>query len=156
MSVIRYRYDSFTGDVIDLARKIQLSNWLPDYVVGIARGGLVPATYLAQWFNVPMRTIYCSFRDSPSEKIDIQSIDQDLSFGKNLLIVDDIVDSGDSFKQIREVLDSIEHRPEQVRTAALWLNTDQPEDIDYAVREISRVENQSWIVFPWENFWMNT
>lgn len=31
--------------------------WKPDYIVGLTRGGLVPAVYLSHYLNVPMETL---------------------------------------------------------------------------------------------------
>ena len=41
----------------------KLGDWKPDYVVGITRGGLIPAVMISQYLDVPMHTLSISFRD---------------------------------------------------------------------------------------------
>jgi len=46
-------WTEFQGLVANICRDISLSNWRPDYIVGITRGGLLPAVMISQYFNVP-------------------------------------------------------------------------------------------------------
>ena len=46
-----------------IIRDMAQDNWKPDYIVGLTRGGLVPATMLSHYLNVPMHTLHVSFRD---------------------------------------------------------------------------------------------
>ncbi len=49
--------------VAKICRDILLSNWKPDYIVGITRGGLIPAVMISQYLNVPMHALGVSLRD---------------------------------------------------------------------------------------------
>lgn len=48
----------FTKLVSKLCREISLSNWRPDYVVGIVPTGLVAATMVANYLDVPLYTLH--------------------------------------------------------------------------------------------------
>jgi hypoxanthine phosphoribosyltransferase len=48
-----------------IIRDMAQDNWRPDYIAGITRGGLVPATMLSHYLDVPMHTLNISFRDKP-------------------------------------------------------------------------------------------
>jgi hypothetical protein len=47
-----------------IIREMSKDNWIPDYIVGITRGGLVPAAMLSHYLDVPMHTLNISFRDN--------------------------------------------------------------------------------------------
>ena len=40
--------------ISDIAMKMHRDNWKPDYIVGLTRGGLIPAVYLSHYLDVPM------------------------------------------------------------------------------------------------------
>lgn len=89
-------------------------NWRPDYIVGLTRGGLVPAVMLSHAIDVPMHTLKVSLRDSvdcetncwmPEDAFgyipDNGSTPRvegapcsDILLRKNILIFDDINDTG--------------------------------------------------------------
>ena len=50
-------YEDFLARVRFLARTIDEAGWLPDFVIGVGRGGLVPAVYLSHHFELPMLSI---------------------------------------------------------------------------------------------------
>ena len=39
-------------------------NWRPDYIVGLTRGGLVPATIMSNMTGIPMYALDVRFRDT--------------------------------------------------------------------------------------------
>ena len=118
--------EKLKGIVQDLCRQITNSNWRPDYIVGISRGGLVPAVMLSHYLNIPMKPLQVSLRDGgecvsdcgmaedalgyPKQEIFIEDdkdvgtvldaagslLEQGETY-KNILIVDDINDSGATF-----------------------------------------------------------
>lgn len=114
--------------VSKICRDILLSNWRPDYIVGITRGGLIPAVMISHYLNIPMHTLGVSLRDQiggesnlwmaedalgPNSKerfvenpIDVTGILEaaaDLlenGTHKQILLVDDINDTGATFNWI--------------------------------------------------------
>ena len=38
-------------------------NWRPDYIVGLTRGGLVPAVYMSHMLDITMETLKVALRD---------------------------------------------------------------------------------------------
>ena len=63
MKKIYYSWSDINGAVIDIARQLQQENWKPDYIVGITRGGAIPAVMLSQYLGIPMRPLQVSLRD---------------------------------------------------------------------------------------------
>jgi uncharacterized protein len=142
-----------------LAVEILKTDWRPDYVVGLTRGGLTPAVILSHLLDVPMYTLKVSLRDNGLNDSETNCwMSEDVTHGKNILIVDDINDTGATLKWIREDWDStvfegnMEHWWHQrVKIAVLVDNLASDERVDFAADEINKEENPSWIVFPWES-----
>ena len=53
--------------VQEILRQMHLDNFRPDYVVGITRGGLLPAKMISHYLKVPMYTLDVSLRDNVQE-----------------------------------------------------------------------------------------
>ena len=49
--------------VYSLCFQMDNSQWRPDIVVGLTRGGLVPANMISQYFDVPLETLKVKLRD---------------------------------------------------------------------------------------------
>jgi hypoxanthine phosphoribosyltransferase len=47
----------------EIIRQMSLDGFHPEYVVGITRGGLIPANLISQYLEVPMHTLKVSLRD---------------------------------------------------------------------------------------------
>jgi hypoxanthine phosphoribosyltransferase len=179
MKKVFYSWEMIEGAVVDLARQLQLSNWRPDYVVGITRGGLVPAVLLSQYLDVPMHTLKVSLRDSTSSPESNLWMAEDAfgyvpestpnetrvdpAYRKNILIVDDINDSGATIAWIKEDWKSgcLPNHPvwktiwgHNVRVATLTNNLSSNEDVDYSVWEVNKAEEDCWLVYPWEDYWL--
>jgi hypoxanthine phosphoribosyltransferase len=54
MNKLVIKQHELNGLVAKLCRDIVLSGWRPDYIVGLTRGGLVPAVMISHYLNVPM------------------------------------------------------------------------------------------------------
>jgi xanthine phosphoribosyltransferase len=148
-----------------ICREILLSNWRPDYVVGITRGGLVPAVMISQYLEIPMHTLNVSLRDSdilPESNLwmPVDAFNQTCE----ILIVDDINDSGATLDWIQKDWQSscISNDVRwdnniwgnNVRFAVLVNNeASKFKDIDYSGVIINKLEDPVWVDFPWEAWW---
>jgi len=56
MKKVYYSWKDVQGAVLEIARQLHQDNWRPDYIVGITRGGLIPANLLSQYTGVKMLT----------------------------------------------------------------------------------------------------
>jgi xanthine phosphoribosyltransferase len=165
MKKVYYTNDTVAGQVHDIIREMQNDNWRPDYVVGLTRGGLVPANMISQYMSIPMNTLKVSLRDASSDD-ECESnlwMAEDAYNSKNILIVDDINDTGATLNWIRkdwasgclpndEKWNTVWNH--NVRFAVLVDNQSSGfHDIDYSSVEINKAEEDCWIVFPWEEWW---
>jgi len=144
-----------------IVREMASDQWRPDYIVGITRGGLIPAVMFSHYLNIPMETLKVSLRDDGESESNLWMA-EDAFNGKNILIVDDINDAGSTLNWIKQDWpsgihdkdrwDSIWHH--NVRFALMVNNSvSQFQDPDYYGLEINKHETPCWVVFPWENWW---
>lgn len=150
--------------VHEILHQIAKTSWRPDYVVGISRGGLLPAVMISQYFNIPMKPLQVSLRDNIETVSDLGMAD-DAFGGKNILVVDDINDSGATINWIQHDWPSgcfpDDHRRwnevwgNNVRIAVLVDNESSENKIpvSYSGIDINKHTDPQWIYFPWEDFW---
>jgi len=133
----------------ELANKIKVSGFNPDYIIGITTGGLIPLYFLAKKLDDidNILTISATSYDKDRKK-DLRIIylpKVDLS-GKKVLLIDDIAETGDTLKKISEVIIN-QYKVGELKTATLGANTDKCKFYpDFYVVE----EKGEWVVFPWE------
>src|SRR4249919_2957099 len=105
-------YDRFLADVEAVARALQGDSWTPDFLVGIGRGGLVPAAYLSHRTGIALLSVDHSsgevgFADELLDKLAAK-----IKAGQRLLIVDDINDSGATIASLRAAIEAKSGDPE--------------------------------------------
>ena len=67
MKKIYYTWSDVESQTQEILRQIALSDWRPDYVIGLTRGGLVPANLISQYLEVPMECLKVSLRDDGNQ-----------------------------------------------------------------------------------------
>lgn len=142
-----YSYNDFKRDADTLVDQITGSGKFYDYVVGVVRGGAIPAVYLSHRLGIPMRTVSWSTFHSDQMRECAIDISDDIMDGKSVLIVDDILDSG---RTMQELLDDWGCGRDKVGIACLIYNKDQPIVPDYYGTLISRESYKEWVHFWWE------
>jgi hypoxanthine phosphoribosyltransferase len=167
---IYYTWQQVEGACLDIARQINNSDWKPDYIVGITRGGLVPAVLLSQYLGVPMQSLDVSLRDGGNTVTNCGMAEDAFGYNgnvgeqvsKNILVVDDINDQGSTIAWIKQDWQSVclpndarwNHVwGQNVRFATLTNNLASNESVDYSVWEVNKMEEDCWLVYPWEDFW---
>jgi hypoxanthine phosphoribosyltransferase len=119
-------------------------------LVGIGRGGLVPAVYLSHATGLPMLSVDYSSQDTGLAAPAIARLAERTRAGERLLFVDDINDSGRTIGRLRGLLEQAGAMRGHVRFATLIDNVGSGERVDHAARTIDRATCKDWFVFPWE------
>ncbi len=131
-----------------LAFTILDSGFQPEVIVGIARGGYVPARILCDFLDVyaltSIRVVHYASgaRKKPQAEV-TDSLCTDIT-GKRVLIVDDVSDTGDTYTVAISHLSG--HDPLEIRTAVLLHKTTASYQPDYIGR---RVIKWRWMIYPW-------
>lgn len=143
-----------------IVKQMYADNWRPDYIVGITRGGNIPATIISNMTGIRCEAIKVSLRDDDSESESNSWMPLDAVSGKNILIVDDINDTGATFSWIKNDWQQSSvgtgdwhHKRmwNNVRFATLTENlASEFEDVSYHVHEVNKDEEDVWLVYPWE------
>lgn len=131
-----------------LARRIAASDYRPDLIVAIGRGGYVPGRILSDWLGLMDLTSFKIEHYHHARKERAARVRYPLPAdvtGRRVLLVDDVADSGETFAV---ALRHLEERgpPAEVRSAVLHYKTVSPYRPDYFAK---RVRSWRWIVYPW-------
>ena len=140
-----YSYDEFKDDVKILARQIQ-KEFAPDALLAVARGGMSLGHSLA----VALKTRYLfslnaiHYEDTKKlDSIEIFNI-PDLSKYQKILLIDDIIDSGESLREITRVLQ--EKFPHiQLKIATIFYKKSALLEPDFKLKEA-----KEWVEFYWD------
>jgi hypoxanthine phosphoribosyltransferase len=176
-----YSWQDVEDACVNIALQMYKDDWRPDYIVGITRGGNVPATILSNMLDIRCEALKVSLRDDdqgpesnlwmaedafgyvPEEERETCRWDNKLR--KNILIVDDINDTGATFNWIKEDWQSTCLPNEDNAWNSVW-NGDIANvrfavitenlssnfgSVRYYAHEVNKAEDPAWLVYPWEN-----
>ncbi len=130
-------WETFKTEVQKLSEKITDK---PDIIIGITRGGLVPARLLSTYLKV--KKMYCvSVVKNDEKRSVVTEITEDIS-GKNVLLVEDMLETGRSLVVAKNHL---EEKGANVKTACLYTMPISEISPDYYLNEVDSV-----LKFPWE------
>ena len=133
--------------LIQIEDRLVHSNWMPDTIMGVNRGGVIPGVYLSHRIKRKHIPVDVRLRDHVGTH-DLDALYRAMDKGEKVLIIDDINDTGATFEHIRFNCD----RNENVRYAAVINNKPSPFTVDYYGYEINKSVQDRWVVFPWEEW----
>ena len=139
-----------------IAQQIADSGWMPDLIVAIARGGMLPAGAISYALGVKANcAINVEFYTGVGKTMlepeilepymDISSLE-----GKRVLIVDDVADSGKTLKLIMDLIAKeglsmgSDTAKVDARSATIYLKPTSIIKPDYVFKQTDK-----WINFPW-------
>lgn len=145
MKKIFYSYEEFVEDSCQLSNQIKEFN--PDAILAVARGGLTLGHFISSFLNI--RNLFClnSIHYDDTKKLDSFEIFNipDLKNFKKVVVVDDIVDSGETFVKLREVL--LYKFPNcEFKFASIFYKNEAIFEPNFKIKIASE-----WIEFFWEN-----
>ena len=140
-------WDQFHRDSRALAWRLHEAGPF-DAIVAITRGGLVPAAIVARELNVRLIDTVCvtSYQDykNQSALTLLKGIAPEITAlraqGKRVLIVDDLVDTGNTARVVRDLLPA-------AHFAAVYAKPMGRPLVDTFITEVSQ---DTWIYFPWD------
>jgi hypoxanthine phosphoribosyltransferase len=148
MEYIIYSWSQIYNLTLRLSEQIVKSGFKPEIIVGIARGGWIPARilsdvlYTGEMFNVRVE-YYSDVGKKGTEPIITQPLSGSIK-DKAVLLVDEVADTGDSLVHAIDHVTGLGADP--VRSAVIHLKPSSKVRPDFFVQEVS-----AWTVYPWEN-----
>ena len=140
-------YELFGRGIQELSQQVADAAFEPDILLGIARGGLIPAGALAYALDCKnLFTISVEFYTGVNARLDVPVMLPPFLNAKDLddatvLIVDDVADTGRTLELVHQFCEGhVAHS----RTAVLYEKPQSVIKADYVWRRTDR-----WIDFPW-------
>ena len=130
----------------DIYENMLRKNYRPDAIIGLLRGGVVPARLFADYFDITLdffaldAKLYNGIAE-PGEEVKIKPFFGDIK-GKKVLIVDDIWDTGETMRAVLKYL-----KNEYLHTATLFKKNGSEGSPDFYC-ETANIDE--WIIFPWD------
>lgn len=120
-------------------------DFFPDFIVGVARGGLIPAVWLSHLLgDKPLRFIHVKYYKGVNLRKKKPELLADVGRLKGkVLVVDDVADTGASLEFVTKHIKR--KGAKEVRVATIAVKPRSTIKPDFFVFETSK-----WIVFPWE------
>lgn len=139
-SKIRLSYD----DVQSMCHYLEdeIARFKPDVIIGIIRGGLVPALHFSHALDRPLVAIQWQTRDGTKRQID-SHITSMIESNQRVVFIDDINDSGTTFTQLADAY----NKNENVFFVSLVEKVSSQYKSDISAL---RIDDDRWLVFPWE------
>ena len=140
-------------EMIDSIKKISVqlvdSNYDPEVIISVNRGGCIPGIYLSHYLNKLHEVINIELRDS-NLKPDLISIKEKIKQYNSVLIIDDINDSGNTIRIIKDIS---KHLTTKIHFAVLINKSESNSKVEYYGKLVNTKLHDYWYVFPWENWW---
>ena len=147
ISFVAPSWDQIYDMLIELAKRVKDSGFRPDLIIGVSRGGWAPARIMSDLLeNANTASIRIEFYLAPGVTARKPVISQAIMVpvkGVNVLVVDDVSDTGESLKVAVEHLDVCGAKA--IKTATLFYKPQSIFKPDFFI-----VQTEQWIIFPWE------
>lgn len=131
----------------ELAQQIVDSGFHPEIIIAVARGGLIPAGALSYSMGVKLSDainveFYTDVHETLPDPVLLEPLLDTASIaGKQLLVVDDVADSGRTLELVLKLLES---HGATVKSAVIYGKSRSVISPDYVWKH-----TDEWIVFPW-------
>ncbi len=130
-------WEECENEIEKLSTKIDIT---PDIVIGIVKGGIIPARLLSR--NLEVKDMYClTVKKIGEDRKVTTDIVENIS-GKDILLVEDMLETGKSLIVAKKYL---EGKGVRVTTTCLYTMPITQIKPDYFLKEVTEVK-----VFPWE------
>jgi len=162
MKTKQYQWKDVDTAAQSILSQMFQDEWRPDYIVGLNRGGLALAVLLSHLAKTRMYTLDVNLRDGDGMGPESNCWMAEDAFGSdtkkhNILIVDNINDTGATFEWIKEDWQSSVYNSDEaiwgdnVRFAVMTENLSSDFGlVKYYWDTVSKAEEDILLTYPWE------
>ena len=139
MKQVFLSYHDIHADCIELAKIIK-KRYKPEKLILISRGGLIPGSIIANYLGIQdIDVIALKTYQNRKRSSDIKVFKRIKSL-KKLVVIDDLVDSGETAKIVKEMMPNS-------KFVVLYAKTSGKKQADLHLYDF---KDKDWLVFPWE------
>ena len=139
MKQVYLSYHNIHTDYIELAKIIK-KKFKPEKLILISRGGLIPGSIIANYLGIQdIDVIALKTYANRKRSSDIKVFKRIKSL-KKLVVIDDLVDSGETAKIVKEMMPNS-------KFVVLYAKTSGKKQADLHLYDF---KDKDWLVFPWE------
>ena len=143
-------FESYTNQLL---QKIRQSGYMPDVIVGVGVSGLIPTALIAkglklQNIEVIIISSYHENNKRTPPKIILNNL-SDFLENKNVLVVDDIISSGETFALVKEQIMLL--KPKQIKFCAPVVSEFICKKYPHYWGQSIMRDSNDFIIFPWDN-----
>ena len=139
MKQVFLSYHDIHADCIELAKIIK-KKYKPKKLILISRGGLIPGSIIANFLGIQdIDVIALKTYQNRKRSSDIKVFKRIKSL-KKLVVIDDLVDSGETAKIVKEMMPNS-------KFVVLYAKTSGKKQADLHLYDF---KDKDWLVFPWE------
>ena len=133
--------------LLELAEAVRKSRFKPEVIVGVSRGGWIPARIMSDLLENPKLVnvaieYYVGIAETKHEPMLTQPVSLPVK-DKKVLVVDDVADTGESLKLVKAHIKK--QGASEIRIATIYY---KPRSV--TVPYYYRKKTSSWIIFPWD------
>jgi len=142
-------WDEIEKATLNIAEQAIDSGFIPDVIVAIPTGGVVPSKLLKDVMNVDrIRYIEIKLYKNVGQK-DVKPVVKSVCLddveGKDVLVVDDVADSGETLETVSNVISMFS--PKSVKYATVYVKPWARKYPDFYYKLVDK-----WIIFPWDKW----
>jgi hypoxanthine phosphoribosyltransferase len=146
-------HEQMHGYYSEILRGMQNAQYMPDVIIAPMRGGADMGVKFSHFLDVPVVSLQWQTRDGGDT--DSGKLREILRKYSNVLVVDDICDSGKTLHGISTVVERHNEMEQYVDVSyAVALHKESSDfECTWCGRSIYSDKEDTWFIFPWEEWW---
>lgn len=143
------KWEEIEEGILYIVEKMINENFIPDTLVAVLTGGVIPAKLVSDALGIKnIKYIDVKFYkgiESRERKPVIKAVYVDNIENKNILIIDDVADTGETLDAVSNILTM--YNPSMIRSATIYVKPWSRKYPDYYYKLLDK-----WIIFPWDKW----
>lgn len=150
-------WKKYIKQIEKLIKLVATDDFHVDHIVCLARGGMLPGDMISRVLNKPLSVMKVSSYSANHKQdsvLKIESFSGEPNITGNVLLVDDLCDSGRTMKEVSSYLANHFYNVQEIRGAVIWFKNKGVDNVyipDYVVNDIDE-KDWKWVVQPFEHY----